>query len=208
MPMEPVMAVRQPRWKRAVDLVGAVAALVVFSPILALTAAAIKLTSKGSVIFKQQRAGVGGRPFTFYKFRSMTVDTEWRKGQLMQFNEQSGPVFKMQQDPRVTRVGRLIRQWSIDELPQLWNVLKGDMSLVGPRPPTLDEVPHYDNWQRRRLEVTPGMTCFWQVSGRALVGFEEWVRMDIRYTVERSFLTDLKILTLTLPAVISRKGAH
>jgi lipopolysaccharide/colanic/teichoic acid biosynthesis glycosyltransferase len=208
MPMEPVMTAILPWWKRAMDIVGATLALTLLSPVLLVTAAAVKLTSKGPAIIEQKRAGLGGKPFTFYKFRSMVVDAEGRKAELVLFNEQSGPVFKMKKDPRATLVGRLIRKLSVDEFPQFWNVLKGDMTLVGPRPPTLDEVPYYSMWQRRRLEVTPGITCFWRVSGRALVPFRDWVRMDIRYVAEWSLLTDLKILLLTLPAVLSCRGAY
>ncbi|MHC4591636.1 MAG: sugar transferase [Planctomycetota bacterium] len=208
MPMEPVMTAPLPWWKRAMDIVAATLALIFLSPLLLVTAAAIKLTSKGPAVIEQKRAGLGGEPFSFYKFRSMVVDAECRKAELVLFNEQAGPVFKMKKDPRATLVGRLIRKLSVDELPQFWNVLKGDMTLVGPRPPTLDEVPYYSAWQRRRLEVTPGITCFWQVSGRALVPFRDWVRMDIRYVAEWSLLTDLKILLLTLPAVLSCRGAY
>ncbi|MHC4481673.1 MAG: sugar transferase [Planctomycetota bacterium] len=208
MPMELIMAAPLPPWKRLMDIVGATVGLVVLSPVFLATAIAIKLTSGGPAIFKQKRAGLGGKPFSFYKFRSMVPDAEWRKAELTEFNEQTGPVFKMKSDPRMTLVGRFIRKLSIDELPQLWNVLKGDMSLVGPRPPTLDEVPQYDEWQRRRREVTPGVTCFWQVSGRSLVAFPDWVRMDIRYVLARSLLVDLGILLLTVPAVISCRGAH
>jgi lipopolysaccharide/colanic/teichoic acid biosynthesis glycosyltransferase len=208
MPMDPLMAVPLPAWKRTFDIFGAGLGLIVFSPVMLVVAVLIKLTSKGPIIFRQQRAGLGGRPFPFLKFRSMVADAEGQKAELVWFNEQTGPIFKMKRDPRVTMVGRFIRKLSLDELPQLWNVLQGEMSLVGPRPPTLDEVPYYSKWQRRRLEMTPGLTCFWQISGRSHVGFNEWVRMDIRYATERSFLTDLKILLMTVPAVVSCRGAH
>ena len=197
-----------PAWKRAMDIVGATVALIVFSPIMVAVAIAIKLTSKGPVIFKQQRAGLGGKPFTFYKFRTMFENADTMKENLLHCNEQIGPVFKIKADPRITTVGRFLRKTSIDELPQLWNVLTGDMSLVGPRPPTLDEVPHYETWQYKRLAVTPGITCIWQVSGRSKIGFEDWVRMDIRYTKARSLIHDIKILLRTIPAVISQRGAH
>jgi len=206
--METLFVKPLPTWKRAMDIAGAVIALIVFSPVMLVTAIAIKLTSRGPVVFKQKRAGLGGKPFDFYKFRSMYVGAEAKKAELLAHNEQTGPVFKMANDPRVTPVGRFIRKWSIDELPQFWNVLKGDMTLVGPRPPTLDEVPHYMNWQRQRLGLTPGLTCIWQVSGRSEVGFDDWVRMDIQYARARSVFRDLQILVRTVPALISRRGAH
>jgi lipopolysaccharide/colanic/teichoic acid biosynthesis glycosyltransferase len=160
------------------------------------------------VIFRQTRIGRGGRPFVLFKFRTMCADAEKLKELLRARNEQTGPVFKMRRDPRVTRVGRLLRSTSIDELPQLWNVLRGDMTLVGPRPPTPDEVPKYEQWQRRRLSLTPGLTCIWQVSGRAEIGFLEWVRMDVRYAQRRSFWGDLRLLARTIPAILSGRGAH
>ncbi len=206
--LEQIFVRRIPIWKRAMDIVGALVGLTVFSPLMLAVAIAIKLTSKGPVIFKQKRAGLGGKPFTFYKFRSMVIDAEEKKKQLMQFNFRTGPVFKMNDDPRVIPVGKFIRKWSFDELPQFYNVLKGDMSLVGPRPPTLDEVPQYDNWQKRRLEVKPGITCLWQINARHESDFDNWVRLDIEYVKKKSLLLDIKILLLTLPAVLSRKGAH
>jgi lipopolysaccharide/colanic/teichoic acid biosynthesis glycosyltransferase len=190
------------------DFFGALCGLLVFSPLMIAAALAIKLTSRGPIIFKQKRAGLGGKPFTMYKFRTMIVGAESLKKSLLSRNEQTGPVFKMKNDPRVTWVGRFLRKTSIDEFPQFLNVLKGDMSLVGPRPPTLDEVPHYRNWQHRRLEITPGLTCFWQIMGRAKMSFEEWVRKDILYINSMSLLVDLKLLILTIPAVILRRGAH
>jgi len=206
--LEQIFIRRIPFYKRVMDIVGAVVGLTVFSPLMLAVTIAIKLTSKGPVIFKQKRAGLGGKPFTFYKFRSMVLDAEDKKKQLMKFNFRTGPVFKMNKDPRITTVGKFIRKWSFDELPQFYNVLKGDMSLVGPRPPTLDEVPQYDNWQNRRLEVKPGITCLWQISARHKSSFEDWVRLDIEYVRNQSLLLDFKILILTLPAVLSRKGAH
>ena len=206
--LEQIFVRRIPTCKRGMDIVGAIVGLVLFAPVILAVVIAIKLTSKGPIIFKQKRAGLGGKPFIFYKFRSMFLDAEDRKKELMKFNERTGPVFKMTEDPRVTPVGKFIRKWSLDELPQFYNVLKGDMSLVGPRPPTLDEVPQYDNWQNRRLEVKPGITCIWQISARHKSSFEEWVRLDIKYVQRQSFLLDLKILFLTLPAMLSRKGAR
>lgn len=197
-----------PWWKRAFDIVGSSALLLMLSPIFLATALAVKLTSKGPVFFAQTRAGLGGKPFRMFKFRSMITGADAMKAKLQAQNEASGPVFKMERDPRITTVGRWIRKLSIDELPQLANVLLGDMSLVGPRPPTFDEVGKYDLWQRRRLEVTPGLTCIWQVSGRCNVDFENWVRMDIQYSKKRSFLYDLKLLVSTVPAVLFMRGAH
>jgi lipopolysaccharide/colanic/teichoic acid biosynthesis glycosyltransferase len=169
---------------------------------------ALAITSPGSILFRQMRAGLGGTPFTLLKFRTMGMSAEAEKPLLLPCNEQSGPVFKMKQDPRVTSVGRVLRKASIDELPQLWNVIRGEMSLVGPRPPTLDEVARYAPWQVKRLSVTPGLTCTWQVSGRSEIGFAEWVRMDIRYSRTRSPLLDAVLLVRTVPAVLSGRGAH
>ena len=196
-----------PIWKRAMDIVGATVALIVFLPIMIAVAIAIKLTSKGPILFKQQRAGLGGIPFTFYKFRSMVIDAEDRKEDLLKHNERTGPAFKMTNDPRVTRVGNFIRKWSMDELPQLFNVVCGDISLVGPRPLPVNEALQHNQWQDRRLSVTPGITCLWQVYARHDTCFDRWTRLDIEYINERSPLLDLKILLKTLPAVLSRKGA-
>jgi lipopolysaccharide/colanic/teichoic acid biosynthesis glycosyltransferase len=196
-----------PFWKRAEDIVGATIALIVFSPIMVAVAIAIKLTSKGPVTFKQQRAGLGGKPFMFYKFRSMVVDAEARKKDLLKHNERIGPAFKMTNDPRVTCVGDFIRKWSLDELPQLFNVLRGDLSLVGPRPLPIEEALQHNQWQDRRLYVTPGITGLWQVYARDDKSFDRWARLDIEYIMRRSLLLDLKILLKTLPAVLSRKGA-
>ncbi len=197
-----------PRWKRAMDVAGAATALVLASPVMVLTALAIRLTSPGPVLFTQPRVGKDGRVFTFWKFRTMTAGAGQHKAELADQNEQTWPVFKMKRDPRVTPLGRLLRRASLDELPQLWNVLKGDMSLVGPRPPTLDEVQEYERWHVRRLDLTPGLTCIWQVSGRSLIGFADWVRMDLRYADRRSVLVDLMLLARTIPAVLSGRGAH
>ncbi len=197
-----------PLWKRIVDIVGSVFFIISFSPIMLAIVAAIKLTSKGPVIFKQKRAGLGGKPFTCYKFRSMVIGAEGKMKELVKYNLRTGPVFKMENDPRVTRVGRFIRKWSLDEMVQFFNVLKGDMSLVGPRPPIIDEVTKYANWHCRRLDIKPGITCIWQIYSRHNKSFENWVRQDIEYARNQSFLLDLKILFLTLPAVISRRGAQ
>ena len=168
----------------------------------------IKWTLPGPVLFNQVRMGLNGRKFNMYKFRSMHQDAENRLGALKSSNEMSGPVFKIANDPRVTPVGRFIRKFSIDELPQLFNVLKGDMSLVGPRPPIYKEVLEYQRWQRRRLSMRPGITCIWQVSGRNDIGFEEWMKLDLEYIDNWSFWLDLKLLFKTIPAVLIGKGAH
>jgi lipopolysaccharide/colanic/teichoic acid biosynthesis glycosyltransferase len=194
-------------WKRLSDIILSTFALIVLSPLLIVTAIAVKFSSKGPIFFRQKRAGLGGKPFTFLKFRTMHVDAEERKCELLQFNERTGPVFKMKNDPRITRLGVHLRRWSIDELPQLINVLVGDMSLVGPRPPSMDEVEKYDNWHKYRLEMKPGITCIWQVYARHEKCFENWVRLDIKYRREQSFLLDMKLLFMTIPAVLSRKGA-
>jgi lipopolysaccharide/colanic/teichoic acid biosynthesis glycosyltransferase len=199
-------------WKRAMDVALSLAALIVLSPILMATAVGVLLTSGRPVLFRQRRFGLAGRPFTLYKFRSMVVRAEEMKKDLKALNEASGPVFKMRNDPRVTPFGRFIRKWSIDELPQLWNVLKGDMSLVGPRPLPLDEVPCGAGMCQVpdhicRLSVRPGITCYWQVYGRSLLTFEQWFEMDMRYMSEMSFRTDVKILLMTVRAVLTRRGA-
>ena len=207
LPMEPLFLRPLPAWKRAIDLVGASFGLLAATPVLLAAAIAIKLTDRGPIFFIQKRAGLGGKPFDMYKLRSMYMDAEARKQELMHLNERTGPVFKIANDPRVTRVGRFIRKTSIDELPQFLNVLKGDMSLVGPRPPTLDEVEKYQLWHRRRLEVTPGITCIWQVFGRSVnVSFEDWVRMDAQYVRTWGFWQDLKLILGTIPAVILQRG--
>jgi len=204
----PQLSIPPPAWKRALDVALSAVALALLAPVFAAVAIAIRLDSPGPVIFRQQRAGRAGRPFAFYKFRSMYVDAEQRRQTLQYLNEQVGPVFKIRNDPRITRVGRVLRRWSLDELPQIWNVLKGDFSLVGPRPPTLDEVGHYERWQRRRLNVSGGITGTWQVSGRSEIGFLEWMRMDMRYIARRSLWQDLVLLARSVPAVISGRGAY
>ena len=206
--LQALLAEPIPRWKRVMDVTGAATAIVLLSPVIALTALAVRLTSPGPVLFTQPRVGKDGRVFTFWKFRTMTAGAAARKPDLLDQNEQTWPVFKMRRDPRVTLLGRLLRRTSLDELPQLWNVLKGEMSLVGPRPPTLDEVHDYERWHLRRLELTPGLTCIWQVSGRSLIGFADWVRMDLQYAERRSVLVDLMLLARTIPAVLSGRGAH
>ena len=194
--------------KRAADAVASTVGLALLSPLFLALAVAIKLDSRGPVFFRQKRVGKDGREFDFYKFRSMVEDAEALKESLMHLNELEGPVFKISKDPRVTRVGSFLRRTSLDELPQLINVLRGDMSLVGPRPPLPCEVEKYEGWQREKLSVLPGITCLWQISGRNHIGFTEWMRLDIEYIRRQSFGLDVKILARTLPAVLSRKGAY
>jgi exopolysaccharide biosynthesis polyprenyl glycosylphosphotransferase len=194
--------------KRSLDLLGAAVAMVVLSPVFGATAALVKLTSRGPVYFRQTRVGLNGRTFTLFKFRSMYRDAEARKAELADRNERSGPVFKIKHDPRITPVGKWIRRFSIDELPQLWNVLRGDMSLVGPRPPIPEEVRKYERWQRRRLSMKPGITCLWQVSGRNGIDFEDWMRLDLAYIDTWSLRLDALILLRTVPVVLTARGAH
>ncbi len=195
--------------KQVVDYVGALTLLVVWSPVLLLVALLVKLTSPGPLFFRQARSGLNGRPFTLYKFRTMVTNAEQLKHELAAMNEMSGPVFKVSNDPRVTPVGRLLRKFSLDEFPQLFNVLRGEMSLVGPRPLPVDEVRRfYDLAHRRRLSVKPGLTCLWQISGRNNVkDFKDWVRLDLEYIDNWSFWLDLKILWLTVPVVVLGTGA-
>ncbi|MGC3997195.1 MAG: sugar transferase [Anaeromyxobacter sp.] len=194
--------------KRAFDVVGSVAGLVLLAPVLAVAAAAVALDSRGPILFRQQRVGLHGRRFTLYKFRSMRCGAEAERAALEHRNEMDGPVFKLRSDPRVTRVGRLLRRTSLDELPQLWNVLRGEMSLVGPRPPLPDEVRRYEPWQRRRLSVKPGLTCTWQVSGRSEVGFRRWMELDLAYIDRWSLWQDVRIVLRTIPAVLLGRGAR
>ncbi|MBX3013832.1 MAG: sugar transferase [Caldilineaceae bacterium] len=196
------------RLKRGLDLVLASVAVLALMPLMLLTALAIRLESPGPVIFKQARVGKWGKPFTCYKFRSMCIDAEARKKELLKQNEVDGPIFKMQVDPRVTRVGRIIRKLSIDELPQLFNVIKGDMSLVGPRPPVPQEVSQYKFDHLRRLDAIPGLTGLQQVSGRSDLSFERWVELDMQYIAQQSLRKDIEILLKTIPAVLLGKGAY
>jgi exopolysaccharide biosynthesis polyprenyl glycosylphosphotransferase len=211
----PLIGIREPAlqgwqvfYKRLLDVLVAGGGMLLLSPVFALTALAIKLESPGPAIFCQERVGRDGHAFTCYKFRSMCADAEAQVERLKKHNEATGPLFKMRNDPRRTRVGRLIRRLSIDELPQLWNVLKGDMSLVGPRPPIPSEVDEYQPWHRRRLEVSPGITGLWQVSGRSDLTFDEMVLLDIYYIENWSPLIDLRILLKTIPTVILGSGAY
>jgi exopolysaccharide biosynthesis polyprenyl glycosylphosphotransferase len=194
--------------KRVLDVVGASVALVLFSPVLLVLAVLIKLTSKGPVFYRSTRIGRGGQPFTFYKLRSMVRDAARNRHHVEHLNEADGPVFKIARDPRITPIGRFLRTTSLDEVPQFWNVLRGDMSLVGPRPPIPEEVAQYEPWQLRRLDVRPGITCLWQISGRSRIGFQEWMRLDLEYIRHQSLRLDAKILLRTIPAVLSREGAY
>jgi lipopolysaccharide/colanic/teichoic acid biosynthesis glycosyltransferase len=195
------------RVKRAIDVVGAALGLVASAPIIAASAVAIRLDSRGPVFFRQARCGRNGRLFSLWKLRTMDVDAEARKCELLDQNFMDGPVFKVEGDPRVTRVGRILRRYSIDELPQLWNVLTGEMSLVGPRPPLPSEVAQYGPFERKRLRVRPGLTCEWQVSGRNRIGFTEWVRLDVDYIENWSLARDVSLLLRTIPAVLRGNGA-
>jgi exopolysaccharide biosynthesis polyprenyl glycosylphosphotransferase len=194
--------------KRLMDLVAASIGLLASAPVMAVIAVMIKLDSSGPVLFRQVRLGLNGRRFVLLKFRSMVHHAEWQREALEGQNEMSGPVFKMSKDPRVTRVGALLRRTSFDELPQLWNVLRGDMSLVGPRPPLPTEVARYERWQRRRLSMKPGLTCLWQANGRNQINFEEWMRLDMEYIDTWSLTKDLKIILRTIPAVLFTRGAQ
>jgi len=194
--------------RRVLDLTLATILLALTAPLLAVACLLIKLEGGGPILFRQVRSGLNGRRFTLLKLRTMVLDADRRKGELLPLNEMSGPVFKIKRDPRVTRVGAYLRRFSIDELPQLLNVLSGHMALVGPRPPVPEEVSGYERWQRRRLSMKPGMTGLWQVSGRSDIDFDEWMKLDLRYIDNWSLWLDLKILLKTLPAVLSGRGAQ
>jgi exopolysaccharide biosynthesis polyprenyl glycosylphosphotransferase len=195
--------------KRVVDFAASAIGMVLLIPLFLIVGILIKTTSEGPVFYKQDRCTLYGRKFTFYKFRTMIADAENKLEDFLQYNEMEGPVFKMANDPRVTKVGKWLRKFSIDELPQLLNVFKGDMSLVGPRPPLPHEVENYDIWQRRRLSMRPGITCLWQVSGRnQIVDFKEWMRLDLEYIDKWSLWLDFKILFQTIPTVILGRGAR
>lgn len=195
--------------KRFIDMVGALVGIICLSPLFLLVAIFIKAEdSSGPVFFKQKRVGKDGEAFYMYKFRSMVCNAEELKKSLLRQNEVSGPVFKIKHDPRVTKVGSFIRKTSIDELPQLLNVLKGEMSLVGPRPPLPDEVEKYTLYELKRLSVTPGLTCYWQVNGRSNIGFEEWVYLDLKYIRERNTFIDIKLIFKTVLVLFGSKDAY
>ena len=192
--------------KRLIDVLGGMVLLVSFGPLMLVSLVVLTITTRGRPIFSQRRVGRNGREFTLYKFRTMYLNAEQRRDLVA--NEKSGPVFKNRLDPRITPLGRLLRQTSIDEMPQLINVLRGEMSLVGPRPPLPKEVALYQAWQRQRLLVKPGLTCLWQVSGRSEIEFDDWVRMDIWYIRNQSVATDLQLLLRTPLSVLSCRGAY
>lgn len=190
------------------DVIGACVGIVAGMPLFALIAVLIKLTSPGPVFFKQIRCGLWGKPFLMYKFRTMLADAESRKHELWHRNEMQAPAFKIADDPRITRVGKVLRKLSIDELPQLWNILKGEMSLVGPRPHLYAEVAHYQSWHRRRMDMKPGLTCLWQICGRnRIASFDEWIRMDLDYYDRWSLGLDIQILFRTVFRVLLGHGA-
>jgi lipopolysaccharide/colanic/teichoic acid biosynthesis glycosyltransferase len=194
--------------KRGLDLLVCVPGILLLSPVFLLIAAAIKWESSGPVFFRQVRVGRDGKPFYCLKFRSMAADAEKRKDEISHLNEVDGPVFKIKHDPRVTGVGHVLRKFSLDEFPQLINVVRGEMTLVGPRPPLPREVEQYESWMLRRLDVTPGITCIWQISGRSDTSFDQWMRMDLEYIETRCFWKDVSILLRTVPAVLFGRGAY
>ena len=194
--------------KRLIDIICSFVGILVLSPLFIIIAIIVKFTSKGPIFFSQKRVGRNGKEFDMYKFRSMVVNAEELKEKLAAQNEMSGPMFKMKDDPRVTKVGKFIRKTSIDELPQLWNILKGDMSLVGPRPSLPKEVAQFEDWMYKRLEVKPGLTCYWQVSGRNNIDFEDWMKLDIRYVEEKNLWIDIKLICKTVFVLFGDKNAH
>lgn len=194
--------------KRLIDLVLSILGIILLSPIMLITAIAIKIESKGPIIFSQVRVGKDGKHFKMYKFRSMVQNAEELKEKLLSKNEMSGPMFKMKEDPRVTKVGKFIRKTSIDELPQLFNVIKGDMSLVGPRPNLPKEVAQFSEYHKLKLKAKPGLTCYWQVMGRSSIGFEQWMELDIKYIRERSIWVDIKLIFRTFFVLFGDKNAR
>jgi exopolysaccharide biosynthesis polyprenyl glycosylphosphotransferase len=193
--------------KRILDVVMALAALLVLSPLLLILAVLVRLTSRGPILFRQTRCGLGGRKFTLYKFRSMRPDADLRREELETLNEVDGPVFKIRNDPRCTPMGRFMRKFSLDELPQLVNIINGDMSFVGPRPPLPEEVEKYERWQRRRLRMQPGLTCLWALEGRSQLSFRRWMELDLEYIDHWTLALDWKILLRTIPVVLLGRGA-
>lgn len=195
-------------FKRAMDIVGSAIGLILLSPLFILVALAIKVEDpKGKVFFAQKRCGKNNKPFQMYKFRSMVSNAEELLEELMEQNEMDGPVFKIKEDPRITRVGKFIRKTSIDELPQLFNILMGDMSIVGPRPAIPHEVAEYNDYQKQRLLVKPGLTCIWQVSGRNSIGFDEWIDMDLEYIEKRNLWMDIKLIFKTVGVLFGDENA-
>ena len=194
--------------KRLMDIMLSAIGLIILSPILLVVAILIKIDSKGPIFFKQKRVGLYGKEFDMYKFRSMVVNAEELKEKLEKQNEMSGPMFKIADDPRITKVGKFIRKTSIDELPQLWNVIKGDMSLVGPRPSLPKEVAQFEPWMEERFKVKPGLTCYWQVGGRNNIDFENWMKLDIKYVKERTLAIDIMLIFKTFFVLFGDKNAH
>lgn len=195
-------------WKRGMDIGISFTLLVIVLPVMLLATAAIWIEDRGPILFRQRRVGRGGKLFNVYKFRTMFVNADQMRAQLESLNKHDGPIFKIENDPRVTRVGRILRKLSIDELPQFINIFKGQMSIVGPRPMLEREVEHYDEWMFQRLQVKPGLTCYWQISGRSNLTFEEWMELDKKYLEEMGFWTDLKIMLKTPRAVFKSEGAY
>ncbi|WP_294371758.1 sugar transferase [uncultured Clostridium sp.] len=193
--------------KRAFDIICSIATLIIISPILLIVSVLIKIESPGPVIFMQERVGINKKTFKMYKFRSMVANAEELKCKLVEKNERNGPMFKMKNDPRVTRIGRFIRKTSIDELPQLINILKGEMSFVGPRPSLPDEVNQFEPWMLKRLIVRPGLTCYWQVGGRDKIDYIDWMKLDIKYVDERNIWVDLKLIFKTFFVLLGDKNA-
>ncbi|SHI74159.1 exopolysaccharide biosynthesis polyprenyl glycosylphosphotransferase [Clostridium intestinale DSM 6191] len=194
--------------KRIIDIFCSIIGIICLSPLFVIIGIIIKFDSKGSIIFSQKRIGKNGKVFKMYKFRSMVVNAEELKKKLVTQNEMSGPMFKMKNDPRITKIGKFIRKTSIDELPQLINVLKGEMSLVGPRPSLPKEVSEFEPWMMRRLEVKPGLTCYWQISGRNNIGFNEWMRLDVKYVEKRNTWVDIKLIFKTFFVLFGDKNAR
>ena len=193
--------------KRSLDIIGSLIGLVLLSPIFLIVSVLIKIESNGPILFMQKRVGLNGKEFNMYKFRSMVVNAEELKEKLKDKNEMSGPMFKIKDDPRITKIGKFIRKTSIDELPQLVNVLKGEMSLVGPRPSLPNEVKEFKSWMLRRLDVKPGITCYWQVMGRNKIGFEDWMKLDVKYVEERNLLLDIKLIFKTFFVLFGDENA-
>lgn len=207
-PLENLLMLPHPPWKRCLDVMGSLFGLIVLGPVMLLVAVLIKLTSPGPVLFRQIREGHGGQLFTILKFRTMRVGADAEKAALQSENEQHGPAFKMANDPRITPIGAFLRKSCLDELPQLWNVLVGDMTLVGPRPLDYRESTQIARWGRRRLMAKPGLTCIWQVHGKSKVSFNEWMRMDIRYSQRISFREDIRLVLATLKQMVLRQASH
>jgi exopolysaccharide biosynthesis polyprenyl glycosylphosphotransferase len=193
--------------KRIFDVIFSATLLILLAPFFLLVAILVKLTSAGPVLYSQVRCGLNGRRFRLYKFRSMFKDAEQRRAEMEHLNERDGPAFKISNDPRTTPLGRYLRRMSVDEWPQLYNILKGEMSFVGPRPPIPEEVERYERWQRRRLRMKPGLTCLWALEGRSQLDFRSWMRLDLDYIERWSLLLDFKILCRTIPRVLSGRGA-